>query len=234
MTYILHIRRQAGPDAAPYWQDFSYDGLPSDTVAAALLSLERRSPLTDTAGNEAEPVSWEHSCLVRKCGACAMLIDGKPRLACSAFFCDMKKTTVTLEPFHSFPLIRDLIVDRSLLHEAMKRLGIWLESAAQPSHWSQELRRQSARCLLCGCCLERCPNFTGTDDFIGAIAPVNAFRTLDAESAAPHRQTVETAYRRRYYEDCGQSLSCHDICPARIPVEALMAHANALAIWHKK
>ncbi len=58
--------------------------------------------------------------MVRKCGACAMLINERPRLACSTFLHMLKGSTITLEPLSKFPLVRDLIVDRSNLFENLK------------------------------------------------------------------------------------------------------------------
>ena len=58
--------------------------------------------------------------MVRKCGACAMLINERPRLACSTFLHTLKGSTITLEPLSKFPLVRDLIVDRSNLFENLK------------------------------------------------------------------------------------------------------------------
>mgnify|MGYP002237783630 CR=1 FL=1 len=98
--------------------------------------------------------------MVRKCGACAMLINERPRLACSTFLHTLKGSTITLEPLRKFPLVRDLIIDRSILFENLKKLNLWLESEAYMNPWTHEPRYQSARCLMCGCCLEVCPNFS--------------------------------------------------------------------------
>ena len=89
-----------------------------------------------------------------------MLINERPRLACSTFLHTLKGSTITLEPLSKFPLVRDLIVDRSILFENLKKLNLWLESEAYMNPWTHEPRYQSARCLMCGCCLEVCPNFS--------------------------------------------------------------------------
>ena len=221
--YTLQIRRQKGPDSRPYWQDFSYDG-PARTVAALLEDLN---------GTLSEPIAWQHSCLVRKCGACAMRIDGRPGLACSTFLRDLKGTTVTLEPLGKFPVVRDLIVDRSCISKSLARWQIWLSEEAHPAHWTFEARYQSSRCLLCGCCLEVCPNYNGSDLFDGAAAAVNAYRILVEERrTTAHHQALRRLYHKQYYRFCGQSLACRDICPARIPVDELLACANQAASGH--
>ena len=77
-----------------------------------------------------------------------------------SFLHTLKGSTITLEPLSKFPLVRDLIVDRSILFENLKKLNLWLESEAYMNPWTHEPRYQSARCLMCGCCLEVCPNFS--------------------------------------------------------------------------
>ena len=234
MTYTFHIKRQDAPQTAPYWQDFAYMSTGHDSVATALLQLNASSPLCDTTDKEARPIGWQRSCLVRKCGACAMRINGVPRLACSTFLVDLKAKRITLEPLGKFPVVHDLIVDRSVIYKMLKDLKLWQESGSEPSRWLLDLHRESARCLQCGCCLEICPNFTGAPDFIGALGAVNVFRHVDTEEPGPHKEAMEKAYNKLHYALCSHSLACQSICPASIPVEELMAHSNARAIWHKK
>ena len=100
------------------------------SVATVLKELNSRTPLKDNSGTIVTPISWECSCMVRKCGACAMLINERPRLACSTFLHMLKGSTIILEPLSKFPLVRDLIVDRSNLFENLKKLNLWLESEA--------------------------------------------------------------------------------------------------------
>lgn len=226
MDYLLHIKRQDTAQTAPYWQDISYtpDG-PRDSVATALVHINERLD---------DPIGWQRSCLVRKCGACAMRINGVPRLACSTFLGDLKTKTITLEPLRKFPVVHDLIVDRSVIYQLLQRLQLWSDGDQPLVSWKLDLHRESARCLQCGCCLEVCPNFTGAADFSGAVGAVNAYRSLDQAPQGPHRQAMETAYADLSYRLCNQSLACHDICPAHIPVDELTAHSNAIAVWHKK
>lgn len=226
MTYTLHIKRQDTTNTKPYWQDISYTPAgPSDSIATA---LERINQTLD------KPIGWQRSCLVRKCGACAIRIDGIPRLACATFLRNLKGPTITLEPLRKFPVVHDLIVDRSVIYKLLQKLHVWSESTDEISAWKTPLHRESARCLQCGCCLDVCPNFIGTDDFSGAVGAVNAYRNLDKDPQGPHHQDMEKAYDKLNYRLCNQSLACHDICPAHIPVDELTAHSNAIAIWHKK
>jgi succinate dehydrogenase / fumarate reductase iron-sulfur subunit len=115
----------------------------------------------------------------------------------------------------------------------LKKLNLWLESEAYMTEWTHEQRFQSARCLMCGCCLEVCPNFSTEGDFAGAIAAVNAFRILNEEQETGHHKEISAEYRKRYFEGCGKSLACQNICPAGLPVEELIVRSNAAAIWNR-
>ena len=233
MVYKIKIRRQESQKSDSYWQEFEFDGSKNSSVANVLKELNSRTPLKDNSGNIVTPISWECSCMVRKCGACAMLINERPRLACSTFLHTLKGSTITLEPLSKFPLVRDLIVDRSNLFENLKKLNLWLESEAYMSSWTHEQRYQSARCLMCGCCLEVCPNFSANGTFAGTVAAVNAFRILNEEQESTHLNEISAEYKKKYFEGCGKSLSCHDICPIGLPVEELLVRSNAAAVWGK-
>ena len=213
------------------YQTFIYTGDDNTSVAQILYELNRRDVLLDTEGTEREKISWECSCLVKKCGACAMRINGIPRLACASFLYEFKSEVVTLEPLSKFPLVKDLTVDRSSVFEALKEVSLWLEGEAVMEGETRECRYGSAKCLMCGCCLEVCPNFRAGGTFTGAVTPVNAYRIMDEQQKSEHRRSVRRKYNKHYYEGCGKSLSCRDICPAGIPVDDLIARTNAAAVW---
>ena len=67
------------------------------------------------------------------------------------------------------------------------------------SSWTHEPRYQSARCLMCGCCLEVCPNFSANGTFAGAVAAVNAFRILNEEQESTHLNEISAEYKKRFY-----------------------------------
>ena len=54
-----------------------------------------------------------------------------------------------------------------------------------------------AKCLLCGCCLEVCPNFDPNSEFAGAVLPVNAYRILNEEQDIAHQTELANAYQER-------------------------------------
>ena len=123
MVYKIRIRRQESQKEDSYWQEFEYDGSKNSSVATVLKELNSRTPLKDNSGNIVTPISWECSCMVRKCGACAMLINERPRLACSTFLHTLKGSTIILEPLSKFPLVRDIrddmILDNRYLYDIL-------------------------------------------------------------------------------------------------------------------
>jgi succinate dehydrogenase / fumarate reductase iron-sulfur subunit len=225
MKYQLRIKRQKEPDSESYWQDIEYlceDG-EKETVATVLQAVEN-----GTAG--IEPVAWECSCLQKKCGSCAMVIDGRPGLACAFFLNEHKgKKPITVEPLRKFPVIRDLIVDRSVMQENLKKIQAWMETeAVVPCEKKRELMYDASRCLQCGCCLEVCPNYLAGDEFYGAAGAMPISRIINA-TGKKDSMNKKKSYYEHVYKGCGKSLACLDICPANIKTDRTLSSLNALA-----
>lgn len=174
------------------------------------------------------PLAWEHSCLQRKCGACAMIIDGVPRLACDVRLSSLKKETVSIEPLRKFPVIEDLMVDRSTMMARLKELSIWYDGEAKVS--GEQMAFEASKCLQCGLCLEVCPNFTVGDTFSGMAAMAPMARLI-AKLPDSQRKKLSENYQRAVYEGCGKSLACRDVCPAGIDMDGLLVRSNGAAVW---
>ena len=226
----IEILRRRNASETPYWQTFLYTPEdPSEVVATALTRLNESEDLRDKEGKTAPPIRWECSCLQKKCGACAMVINGKPGLACDANLSDLG-TVVRLEPLRKFPAIEDLMVDRSVLFRNLEEIRAWLSKEAEPSEKKNPTAHEASRCLQCGCCLEICPNFMPEGSFFGMASMVPAARIL-TQLPEDGRKTLAKDYKKHIYEGCGKSLSCRDICPAGIDIEELMSRSNAAAVW---
>ena len=236
MTYQMKIQRGEG-DSESFWQTFATPCAGEDSVACALEELNSRPELRDLSGNEAAPVVWDCACLEKKCGACAMVIGGKPRLACATSLEDGadKNGTITLQPLKKFPRLQDLRVDRNAMFDTLRDMEIWLENEAEPDSGAERtLRYKAASCLMCGLCLEVCPNFDLRSDFTGALSAAAVFRTLEQSEEGEHREHIRRQYQKRFYATCAKSLSCQEICPARVPIEQLLVKTNASAVWRRR
>src|SRR5215471_2954510 len=125
--YILSIYR--GSPGNQYWEDFELEIIPAANVISALMQIQK-DPI-NIKGEKVAPVVWEDGCLEEVCGSCSMLINGHPRQACTALVENYIKETgsnvITLAPFTKFPLVRDLIVDRSIMFDNLKKVHAWID-----------------------------------------------------------------------------------------------------------
>ena len=232
MERILDILRRDSRESAPYRQTFRYETADeTETVATALTKLCDATDLRDLSGDPARPIAWECSCLQKKCGACAMVIDGVPRLACDVKLADCKKT-IRLEPLKKFPVVADLTVDRTVMQDNLRAIRLWLTDEAAMRDTAMDTAYEASRCLQCGCCLEVCPNFYSGGTFTGMASAI-PFSRLLAELPVSQRKEAAKLYMRRFYNGCGKSLACRNICPAGINVDDLLVNSNAIAVWKR-
>lgn len=231
MKKILHILRRESAQASPYWEDFYFEIEDAGaTVATALSSLRAENRISHAADTVFRPVMWEHSCLQKRCGACSMIIDGVPALACDTRLSALKGETIRLEPLRKFPVVADLLVDRSVMMENLKELSVWLEKDAGTG--SEDMAFEASRCLQCGLCLEVCPNFAAGGSFSGMAAMASLSRLI-ARLPKEQRKQIAGSYKKGVYNGCGKSLACRDVCPAEIKIDELLVKSNAAAVWNR-
>ncbi|MEW8987174.1 MAG: succinate dehydrogenase iron-sulfur subunit, partial [Bacillus sp. (in: firmicutes)] len=122
-TVVFKITRQDSPDTAPYEEEFELDYRPNMNVISALMEI-RRNPV-NKHGKQTTPITWDMNCLEEVCGACSMVINGKPRQSCTALI-DQLEQPIRLEPMRTFPVVRDLQVDRSRMFDSLKKVKAWI------------------------------------------------------------------------------------------------------------
>lgn len=230
MKIKIIIQRQEDAQSQPYTQSFLYEGSGAMTVADFLAELNTRDPLLTEDGKPAARVAYQTSCHEKKCGACAMLVNGAPRLACSVFLsCSVHKDgTIRLAPLSKFPVVRDLITDRSQTFAMLEKMQAWLiRKSETDAGWNRQLQYQAGQCLACGCCLEVCPNYLAGSVFGGAAAMIQAYKVIEQNSNDEHRAELLKQYEEHFFTGCSQSLSCVRACPARLPLDDIQARANA-------
>ena len=234
MEVLIEIKRQEDAGSTPYVQSIRFTVDKENKTVASLLREINASPgLKDTEGNTVSAISWECSCLQKKCGACAMLINGKPCLACDAFIKNYsKKGKISLAPLSKFPIVRDLIVDRSILYDNLKDINNWPGKDISLTDRNTDTAYEASRCMMCGCCLEVCPNFRTGGQFYGAASFVPATRLITT-SPKGEQEELKREYGEHVYKGCGKSLACKDICPAGIDMDKLLSKSNAVAVWKR-
>jgi succinate dehydrogenase / fumarate reductase, iron-sulfur subunit len=223
-TVLIKVKRQKDPKSAPYWEEFELQHRSGMNVISALMDVAL-NPTTRT-GQATTAIVYDSNCLEEVCGSCAMLINGRTRIACSALI-DNLEQPVTIEPFTKFPVIRDLQVDRSVLFENLKRVKAWvpvdgtydLGSGPRLSPEEQEAAYPLSRCISCCCCMEACPQFNENTGFVGAaaISQVRLFNTH------PTGKALKTDRLRALMGDggiheCGYAQNCVEVCPKDIPL----------------
>ncbi len=231
-TVTIIVQRQDNPDSAPYDETFEIPYRPNMNVISALMEIQR-NPVTKD-GKKTSPVQWEMNCLEEVCGACSMVINGKPRQACSAMI-DQLEEPIRLEPMRTFPVIRDLLIDRSRMFDALKKVKAWIPIDGTydlgPGPRMPESKRQWAyelsKCMTCGVCMEACPNVNDKSSFIGP-APLSQVRLFNSHpTGAMHKkERMATIMGDGGLANCGNSQNCVEVCPKGIPLTTSIAALN--------
>jgi succinate dehydrogenase / fumarate reductase, iron-sulfur subunit len=167
-TFDVRVLRQDAPGQKGYWQRFRVQREPDMNCISALQKIAENSATAD--GQRVAPVVWECNCLEEVCGACTMLINGRVRQACTALVDQLLRDRpgeIELRPMTKFPVIRDLMVDRSRIFASLKKIRAWLPvdsyydmgPGPRQSQETQQLAYLYSKCMSCGCCLEACPQF---------------------------------------------------------------------------
>lgn len=235
-TFILKIYR--GSPGEQYWEEFPLELTESLNVISALMQVQKR-PI-NAKGEKVTPVAWEQGCLEEVCGSCSMLINGRPRQACTALIHQLlENNTVTLAPLTKFPLIRDLVVDRQSMFENLKKISAWIEvddtthSDAGPkiSPEVQEAMYVLATCMTCGCCTEACPQVSARSKFIGpaAISQARFFNTHPVGKLM-EGERLKILTEEGGVSDCGNAQNCAAVCPKKIPLTESIAVMGRKAV----
>lgn len=231
-TIQIKVKRTDGPGKESYWEEFEIPYKPGMNVISALMEIQKNP--VNARGEKVAPVVWESNCLEEVCGACSMVINGKARQACSALI-DQLAQPITLEPLTSFPLVRDLIVDRSRAFEALKQVHAWIDidgthdlgPGPRQSPKDQEWMYELSKCMTCGVCMEVCPNYGPQSNFIGPHA-ISQARLFNAHPSGSHfaDERCESLMGPGGISDCGNAQNCVRACPKEIPLTTSIAEMN--------
>lgn len=231
-TFILKIYR--GSPGNQYWEEFELELRPFMNVISSLMEIQK-NPI-NREGEKVTPVVWEAGCLEEVCGSCSMLINGKPRQACTALIQPIITATntnvITLAPFTKFPLVRDLIVDRTSMFENLKKVNAWIDTdgaynrgpGPKISQEKQEIMYSLSTCMTCGCCVEACPQVNDRSKFMGPqiISQVRLFNDNPIGQFQKTRR-IEAIMKEGGINDCGNAQNCVRVCPKNIPLTESIA-----------
>lgn len=226
------IERQDGPDSKPYTEEFMVPYRPGLNVVAALMEIQKHPVTKD--GKKTTAVVWECNCLEKVCGACMMVINGKARQACATLV-DKISQPIHLAPARTFPVIRDLQIDRSVMFESLKRIQGWIDvdgswevkEGLRQDPNTATIAYEISHCMTCGCCLEACPNVGPQSDFIGPAPTVQAYLFNLHPFGKFHEQTrLNALMEKGGITSCGNSQNCVQVCPKSIKLTTYIAQLN--------
>jgi succinate dehydrogenase / fumarate reductase iron-sulfur subunit len=219
-TYHVKIKRNDFNHS--YWDYFEVSSLPENTIKDLLESIQR-NPI-DQKKKPVSPVVFESCCQQGLCGTCLVLVDGLPQLLCQTKLDTLPKS-FTLEPLSTYPVLRDLIVDKSFLFEQeillAKRpsvgdfnfhaLATRVDSKPhfESSQWEQA-------CIECGACIEVCPR-TQTG-FGGARLALKGLHLIN-ENPQDEASLMQSLINDLDLGACDNAMACVKACPKDIPLD---------------
>ena len=218
-TVRFIIRRQPTPESQSHWEEFDLRWRAGMNVITGLMDIAENP--VDRLGKATTPIVYDANCLEEVCGSCAMLINGKASMACSALVHKLEHP-VRLEPLSKFQVVRDLAVDRGVLFENLKRVKAWVPvdgtydlgpgPRIQPS--TQEEMYPLSRCISCCLCLEACPEVNERTGFVGA-AIINQVRLFNEHPTgkALKAERIKSMMGDGGIHGCSFAQNCVRICP---------------------
>ena len=241
MTITLKIWRQPAPDAGGAMTDYVLPGVSPDMSLLETLDLLNER----LVGEGADPVAFDHDCREGICGACSLMVDGRahgPERETTACQLHMRRfgdgDEVTLEPWRAraFPVVKDLMVDRSALDRIIEAGGYVSAGAGSAPEASSvpvpredaELAMDAASCIGCGACVAACPNASAA---LFAAAKISQLDLLPQGAVETGRRVVSMTRKMDElgFGACSNATECEAACPKGISVSHI-ARMNRLRL----
>jgi succinate dehydrogenase / fumarate reductase iron-sulfur subunit len=231
MNLTLRIWRQKDTDTAGQFVTYQVK-----EVTPEMSFLEMLDVLNEELTDRGEaPVAFEHDCREGICGSCGFLINGMPHgprrhtTVCQLhmrFFKD--GDSLTLEPWRAraFPVVRDLVVDRSAFDRIIQAGGyITAPTGSAPDarailvpKEAADTAMDAAACIGCGACVAACPNAAA---MLFTSAKVTHLNALPQGQPERDERTLNMVAAMTYedFGSCTNHAECEAACPKAIPLE---------------
>lgn len=232
--YTLKLWRQAGPNAAGQLESHDIDGISPNSSFLEMLDLLNEKL---TKEGKVEPFEFESDCREGICGTCSLVINGNahgPRLrvaTCQVYMRDFADgSTITIEPWRAkaFPVIKDLVVDRTAFDRIISAGGY--VSVGTGSHADantllipkdvSDHAFDMAACIGCGACVAACPNASASLFTSAKISHLGIMPQGKIERARRVRRMVEQMDIEQFGH-CSNIGECSAACPKGIPLESI-------------
>lgn len=237
MKVRLKVWRQPGPNAAGAFQSYDTPDLNPNMSLLEMLDVVN----DDLAGRGQEPIAFAHDCREGICGTCGLTVNGRPHGAgrgtatCQLYLRNFKDgDQIVLEPFRArpFPVLKDLIVDRSAFDRIMQRGGfISVRTNAAPDanalpvpKPAAEFAMDAAQCIGCGACVAACKNASA---MLFVSAKVSHLGLLPQGQPERYRRVLSMVDQmdQEGFGNCTVTGSCEAVCPKNISL-AFIARMN--------
>ena len=238
MRLVLHVWRQQGPDAAGRFVTY-----PASDVSPDMSFLEMLDVVNEGLILKGEaPIAFDHDCREGICGACGMVINGRPHgprertTTCQLHLRSFRDgDELWIEPWRAraFPVLRDLIVDRRALDRIIAAggfiaapIGSAPDANAIPVRKENaDLAMDAAQCIGCGACVAACPNASAMLFTAAKISHLGLLPQGQPERAERARKMVERMDAEGF-GSCTNHEECEAACPKGISV-SFIARMNA-------
>ncbi|SDB39567.1 fumarate reductase iron-sulfur subunit [Desulfonatronum thiosulfatophilum] len=220
LTFSIFRYNPQDPISTPHTDTFVLDETSHMTLFIALNRIRE----------EQDPgLQFDFCCRAGICGACAMVINGRPGLACHTKTKDLPEN-ITLMPLPFFTLVGDLSVDTGTWFRNMaQRVRSWVHTDKKFDPRAQEEPMDNAlaeeiyeleRCIECGCCVAACGTAVMRPDFLGAAGLNRLARfVIDPRDRRTEQDYFEIVGNDQGIFGCMGLLACEDVCPKHLPLQ---------------
>jgi succinate dehydrogenase / fumarate reductase iron-sulfur subunit len=231
MKLTLHIWRQAGPTAPGRFETYRLENVSEHMSFLEMLDVLNEQLIAEGK----EPVAFEHDCREGICGSCGMVINGRPHgprhrtTACQLHMRMFRDgDQLWIEPWRAkaFPVLKDLIVDRSAFDRIIAAGGyISCHTGGVPDANAIPIPKpaadrafDAAACIGCGACVAACPNASAMLFVAAKVAHLGSLPQGQPERYRRVRRMVEQM-EAEGFGHCSNHYECEAACPKGISIE---------------
>ncbi len=224
LTFKIFRYNPQKPEVKPYMQEYKLEEVSGMTIFVALNKIRE----------ELDPsLMFDFVCRAAICGSCAMVINGRPTLACKTLTKDLP-AKISLLPLPVFKLVGDLAVDTGTWFRDMAiKTEAWVHTTKEfdPTALEERMDNKTAqeiyepdRCVECGCCVAGCATANIRADFLGAAGINRVARfMLDPRDERSPEEYYEVVGAEEGAFGCMGLMACDDNCPMEIPLQTQLS-----------